>query len=233
MAMDSIDEALRDWKDTLCKAIDVGGLLARDPIAHKWKAPFRSLSLREAISWRMQDFLFQSKLLSDHNHLLGARILLRAAFEALGVLVHLNQLMRCVVSEQLEFNEFSDKTTILLLGSRDGSTEYKAINVITILQKCDLKYPGIFEIYEGLCESAHPNYEGLSGGYSRIDHDEYITHFSNRWTEKFSASHGHGISLCIDTFFHEYNEEWIEAMTKLEKWIVENDDRLERGKLDA
>lgn len=231
--MDAIDKALSDWKDTLCKSIDVGGLLARNPIAHKWKAPFRSLSLREAIGWRMQDLLFQSKLLFDQRHLLGARILLRAAFETLGVLVHLNQLMMLVVSEDLEFNEFSDKTTVLLLGSRDGSTDYKAINVVTILQKCDQKYPGIVEIYEGLCESAHPNYEGLSGGYSRIDHDEYITRLSNRWAERFSASHSHGIALCIETFFHEYNDEWIEAMTKLEEWIVENDERLERGKFDA
>lgn len=228
--MDSIDKTLEEWRKSLCESVDVGGLLTRNPTAHKWKAPFRSLSLRESASWRLQDLLYQSKLLSDLDQLLGARILLRSAFETLAVLIHLNQLMRNVVSGEMDFHAFSDKTTILLLGSRDGSTDYKSLNIVTILQKCDRKYPGIFEIYEGLCESAHPNYEGLSGGYSQIDHDNHITRYSNRWAALFAASQSHGIALCIETFYHEYNDEWIEAMTNLEKWIVENDENLEKSK---
>jgi len=231
--MGSIDEALEEWKTSLCEAVDVGGLFARSPIAHKWKAPFRSLSLRESASWRLQDLLYQSKFLSDAHQLLGARILLRSAFETLAVLIHLNQLMRSVVSGALDFHTFSDKTTILLLGSRDGSTDYNSLNIVTILQKCDRKYPGIFEIYEGLCESAHPNYEGLSGGYSKIDHDNHITHYCNRWADLFAASHDQGIALCIETFRHEYNDEWVEAFTNLEIWIEQNDDKLEKGRFDA
>lgn len=231
--MDLIDKKLEKWKESLCESIDVGGLLARNPVAHKWKAPFRSLSLRESVSWRLQDLLYQSKLLTDSNQLLGARILLRSAFETLAVLIHLNQLMRNVVSGEMNFHDFSHKTTILLLGSRDGTTEFKSLNIVTILEKCDRKYPGIFELYEGLCESAHPNYEGLSGGYTQIDHKNHVTHYSNRWAELFAASQNHGMGLCIDTFYHEYNEEWIDAMTNLERWIVENDEKLESTKGDA
>lgn len=231
--MDQIDKALEEWRESLCESVDVGGLLSRNPIVHKWKAPFRSLSLREAASWRLQDLLYQSKLLSDKNQLLGARILLRSAFETLAVLIHLNQLMRKVVSGEIDFHVFSDKTTTLLLGSRDESTPYKSLNIVTILQKCDRKYPGLFEIYEGLCESAHPNYEGLSGGYSKIDHENHVTLYSNRWADLFATSQNHGISLCIDTFFHEYNDEWLEAMLNLENWIEVNDDKLEKGQYDA
>ncbi len=162
--------------------------------------------------------------------MLGSRILLRSAFETLAVLVHLNQLMRRVVAGELDFHEFSDKTTILLLGSGDGSTDYKSLNIVTILQKSDRRYPGIFEIYEGLCESAHPNYEGLSGGYSQIDHVNHITHYSNRWAERFATAQSHGIALCIETFKFEYNKEWVEAMASLESWIVENDEMLESTK---
>lgn len=231
--MDQIDKTLEEWKESLCESVDVGGLISRNPIVHKWKAPFRSLSLREACSWRLHDLLYQSKLLLDLNQLLGARILLRSAFETLAVLIHLNQLMRKVVSGEMDFHIFSDKTTILLLGSRDESTPYKSQSIITILQKCDRKYPGLYEIYEGLCESAHPNWEGLSSGYTEIDHENRATHYSNRWAELFSTSQNHGIALCIETFFHEYNEEWIEAMTNLENWIEENDEILEKGKFDA
>ena len=231
--MDTIDKSLEEWRESLYESIDVGGLLSRNPNAHKWKAPFRSLSLRESVGWRLQDLLFQSKLLSDSNQLLGARILLRSAFETLAVLIHLNQLMRNVVSGKMDFHGFSDKTTTLLLGSIDGSTEHSALNIVTIIQKCDRKYPGIFEIYEGLCESAHPNYEGLSGGYSKIDHENSVTHYSNRWAELFATSQNHGIALCIQTFCYEYNDEWMEANTSLEKWIVENDDKLEDSKSDT
>jgi hypothetical protein len=231
--MDTIDTTLEEWKKSLCKSVEVGGLLSKNPIAYKWKALFRSLSLREATSWRLQDLLYQSKLLSDLNQLLGARILLRSAFETLAVLIHLNQLIRNVVAGDLNFHAFSDKTTILLLGSRDESTPYKSLNIVTILQKCDRKYLGIFEIYEGLCESAHPNYEGLSGGYTQIDHENHVTYYTNKWADLFATSQNHGIALCIDTFVHEYNEEWIDAMHGLEKWIEENDKELEQSKLDA
>ena len=130
--MDSIDKALAEWRKSLCEPVDVGGLLTRNPVEHKWKATFRSLSLREAISWRLQDLLYQSKLLSNADHLLGARILLRSALETLAVLIYLNQLMRKVVSGDLDFHTFSDKTTILLLGSRDESTHYQSINIVTM-----------------------------------------------------------------------------------------------------
>lgn len=231
--MDSIDKVLKEWNESLCSSIDVAGLISRNPIAHKWKALFRSFSLREAVSWRLQDLLYQSKLLTDSGQILGARILLRSAFETLAVLIHLNQLMRNVVSGKLEFHEFSDKTTTLLLGSKDGSTGFESLNIVTILRKCDKKYPGMFEIYEGFCESAHPNHEGLSGGYTKIDYENFVTHYSNRWAEKFTESQIHGIELCINGFFLEYNDEWVEAMTRLEQWIAENDDRLEKGKYDV
>ncbi len=230
--MDTIDTALEEWEASLCKRVEVGALFAKNPTAHKWKATFRSLSLREAVSWRLQDLLYQSKVLSDKSQLLGARILLRAAFETLAILIHVNQQMRAVVAGEIDFHTFSDKTTVLLLGTRDESSPYKSINIITILQKCDRKYPGIFEIYEGLCESAHPNYEGLSGGYANIDHENHITHYTNKWRDLFGASQNNGIALCIETFYHEYNVEWIEAMDNLEKWIEKNDKKLEKGEYD-
>jgi hypothetical protein len=141
--------------------------------------------------------------------------------------------MRSVVAGTLDFHAFSDKTTILLLGSRDGSTDYKSLNIVTILQKSDRRYPGIFEIYEGLCESAHPNYEGLCAGYSKIDHENHITHYVNRWADQFATAQNHGMALCIETFKFEYNEEWVQAMANLESWIEDNNEMLEKTKSDV
>jgi hypothetical protein len=228
--MRPLDQSLAAWKTSQCRRVEVGGLFSRNKVAHKWKAPFRSLSLRECVSWRSQDLLEQSLLLFDHGHLLGARILLRSALETVAVLILLNQLTRQVLSGSLGFHDFSDKTSVLLLGSRDESTPHKSLNIVTILEKCDTRYPGLMSLYSMLSESAHPNYEGTSIGYSTIDHVDHAVIFSNKWKDMYSAKHLEAIELCMTIFHTEYNDEWTDAFEKLEAWIETNDANLEATK---
>ena len=49
----------------------------------------------------------------------------------------------------------------------------------------------------------------------------------------FLGSQSHGIALCIELSFMSNNDESLEAMTSLENWIEENDEKLEKGKHDA
>jgi hypothetical protein len=228
--MRPVDQSLVDWKQSQCHRIDVGGLFARSKIAHKWKAPFRSLSLREAVSWRTQDLLEQSVALYDAGQLLGARILLRSAFETVAVLIYLNQLTRKVLSGEMSFHDFSDRTTSLLLGSRDESTPHKSLNIITILEKCEARYSGMMSLYAMLSESAHPNYEGMAVGYSEVNHDSYVVQYSNRWKSLYGEQHLEAVGLCTMVFHHEYNEEWADSFEELEKWIETNDVQLEATK---
>lgn len=231
--MRPIDQSLAAWKASQCERLDVGGLYSRNPIAHKWKAPFRSLTLRETVGWRTQDLLEQSLFLYDHDHLLGARILLRSAFETVAILIYLNQITRKVLAGTLDFHDFSDKTSTLLLGSRDNSTNHKSLNIVTVLGNCNSRYPGIEELYSMLSESAHPNYEGTCIGYSSLDRDNHVTTFSNRWKSMYAGKHIDFIELCTTTFHNEYNEEWPDAFEKLEAWIEANDERLEKTKRDV
>lgn len=120
--MDKIALILNNWQSSLCKNLPQGGLYSRNPIAHKWKAPFRSITLRECVFWRIQDLLVQAHVLYGDNHILGSRILIRSAMETLAVLIFLNQLTKKVLTNQLDFHEFSKKTSELLLGSRDKTT---------------------------------------------------------------------------------------------------------------
>ena len=224
------EQKLIDWKSSLCKRVERDALFARSPIAHKWKAPFRSMILRECIAWRAQDILAQSLQLYNLNHLLGARILLRSAFETIAILIYLNQLTRKVLAGSLDFHQFSDKTAELLLGSRDESTNHVAINIITVLQKCNARYSGIESLYAMLSESAHPNYEGTCIGYSDADQKNHITTFSNKWSDMYGKNHLSSIELCITVFNSEYSYEWTDSFEKLELWIVENDSKLEATK---
>jgi hypothetical protein len=231
--MNAIEQNLAAWKESLLLSIPVGGLLSRNPVAYKWKAPFRAMELREAVSWRLHDLITQSYALHQQGHGLGARILLRSGFETLAILIYLNMLLRQVLEGELNFHDFGEKTSVLLLGSRDGSTEHPSLNIVTILQKCNRSYPGIEKLYGALSESAHPNYEGMVVGYSKINHEEYETRFSNRWTELYGDQHLELMELCMTTFYQEYNDVWPTLMEKLEGWVAANDATLEATKTSA
>ena len=230
-SLESADAAIACLKTSLSTKLDLGGLYARNPTAHKWKAPYRSLQLREVVYWRMLDLLDQSLSLHKIDHALGARILLRSALETLAILIYLNQSMEMVLNGKIvDFHAFSTKTEALMLGSKDGSTPFKAISILTVLDGCEKKYVGIRSLYERLCESAHPNCEGMSMGYAAIDQENLVVEFKNRWTEKYAAALPDHIMTCIEIFTHEYNKVWEEAFEKLEAWIKANDEMLEATK---
>jgi hypothetical protein len=228
--MNAVEQNLAHWKNSLLSSIPIGRLLSRNPVAYKWKAAFRVWMLREAVFWRLNDLMTQSYALHEQEHGLGARILLRSAFESLATMIYLNQLTRQVLEGKLSFHDFGNKTATLLLGSRDSSTDHQSINIMTVLEKSDKRYPGIVKLYSILSESAHPNYEGMVVGYSKVDHDEYETHFSNRWMELHGERHLESMELCMGTFHHEYNDVWPDLMEKLEDWIETNDAELESTK---
>ncbi len=228
--MRSLDERLAACKQSLCQKLEISGLYARNPVAHKWKAPFRSISLRESVAWRTQDLLEQSVHLFDADYVLGARILLRSALETVAILIYLNQTTRQVIAGELGFHHFSDKTAILLLGSRDESTAHKSLSIITVLGKCNKRYPGIESIYARLCESAHPNYEGSAIGYSDIDREQHVITYKNKWKSMYGDVHLEWVEACYELFYSEYNNEWPAAFEELESWIAEHDSMLEATK---
>jgi len=230
--MNTIEQNLENWKAGLMKSIPVGGLFSRNPTAYKWKASFRVWMLREAVLWRAHDLLAQSYALYQQEHVLGARILLRSAFETAATLIYLNKSMQQVLDGTLSFHVFSDKTSQLLLGSKNNQGGHVSINIVTVLKHCEKVYPGIEAMYADLSESAHPSWEGLCWGYSKVDHDEFQTNFSNRWMELYGGRQIGATDLCMEILHHEYNDVWPDLMDKLEAWLVTHDAMLESTKND-
>ncbi|MEM7778855.1 MAG: hypothetical protein AAF697_00525 [Pseudomonadota bacterium] len=228
--MDVVEENLANWGGSLFQSIPLAGLISRNAIAYKWKSLYRVWMLRELTLWREHDVLVQSHALYKQGHGLGARTLLRSGLETLATLTFLNMLMQDVLDGKVDFHTFSEKTAVLLLGSRNNDAMPLAINILTVLGKCDKRYPGIMKLYTGLSESTHPNYEGLMCGYSKTDYDEYETTFSNLWMENLGGRHLDEMMFCIETFYHEYNTVWSELIVKLEEWVEANDADLERTK---
>lgn len=227
--MENVEKIVAVWKSSLCEKVEWAGLISRNPTAHKWKATYRSIVLRELTFWRVTDLLDQMVLLAKAGYFLGATILLRSTIETLAVLIYLNQKTKAVLEGQASLYEFSEVTSRLILGSKNSSTKREAINVAhTILKEwCERKYPGIFEIYEDLCESAHPNYEGICRGYSYVNKEDYETVFKNRWAELYGDNLGGMTMEFIRVFEEEYNQVWPEQFNKLEKWLEENNEKLQ------
>lgn len=230
MSEETVESALARLKASRLTSFDIGGLFARNKVAHKWKATFRSLLLREAVLWRLEDLLQQSYALHKMGHALGALILLRSALETLATLIYLNQLTANVINGSLDFRTFGEKTGILLLGCRNKTTDHAALNIQTILQKCVRRYDFIEKFYADLSECAHPNYEGLILGYSRPDHENLIENFANHWANMYSMTHDHKMSTVIMMFEHEYNNVWPKHFSALEEWVVTHDAELEAMK---
>ena len=228
--MDHIEQNLANWRASHVTSIPVGGLLTRNPIAYKWKAPFRCWVLREATLWRITDLLTQSYASHKQGNGLGARILLRSSFETLAALIYMNYNIRAVLAGELHFHKFSHLTTRQVGGSKSEPGWPEAVNVITMIDKADRLYPGLRHIYDSLSESSHPNFMGLVWGYSKVNHDEYETNFSNRWMDLYGEGHTNSMELCMETFLIEYDDVWAALILELESWIVANDAMLEATK---
>jgi hypothetical protein len=228
--MNETEQNLVNWGESLLENIPVAGLLSRNPIAYKWKALFRVWMIRELAFWREHDLMVQSYALHQQAHGLGARILLRSGLETLATLTYLNILMQRVIEGDHNFHAFCETTSALLLGARNNDAMPDAKSILTVLDKCEIRYPGLKKLYADLSESAHPNYEGMMNGYSKTDFQEHVTSFSNRWMTLHGNTHLDKMKLCMETFHYEYNDIWPSLITKLETWIEENDAQLEATK---
>ncbi len=228
--MNEVEQNIANWGAALFDKIPVAGLLERNSVAYKWKSLYRVWMVRELALWREHDLMTQSYALHQQGHGLGARILLRSGFETLATLTYLNLLMQQVLDGNLGFHDFGEKTSTLLLGARNNEEMPNAINILTLLTKCDERYPGLMTLYADLSESAHPNYEGLMGGYSLTDYGEHETTFTNRWMEQHGGRHLDGMMMCMETFHHEYNDVWPTLIETLEAWVEANDVQLEATK---
>ncbi len=95
-------------------------------------------------------------------------VLARSLIETAALLFRLWELVR----DQWGSPEFETTLESIGLGSRDNATDYKSINVLTCIDRCDrfltargYNSGGVREIYDGLSEAGHPNWVGAGLAY--------------------------------------------------------------------
>lgn len=226
--IDQLEYALNSYRENLCKEIDVGGLFARNNTAHKWKVTYRTIVLRELTSWRFVDLLSQAVILEKIGKHVGSRILIRASIETLSVMLYTIRKMENIVRTGDGFYQYSDKTTRLLIGSRNEHTKHEAINILDIVTVASKKHPELQRGYDELSETVHPNWDGFSRMYSEVSERGMVTAFTDNSGRIYGKSQLPIITLLCSIFEVEYNEVWPDAFDNFESWIEKNDKKLER-----
>jgi hypothetical protein len=61
-----------------------------------------------------------------------------------------------------------------------------------------------------------------------LNREKYYTEFGNFAEDKFGMEHEIAIRFSLEIFENEYNNIWPERFDKLEKWLEDNDKKLER-----
>lgn len=225
--MDTIIEKIELLISERTTELDIARMYSRNPTAHKWKECFRVWSLRELVYWRFSDLMYQAALLQKDNYVLGAGILLRASIETLAMLIYSNIQMEKLLRSDHSFWDAANKTIKLLFGSKDGFTEHVAINIISVIEKCDeFRDYELLKTYDQLSESTHPNWDGMQKLYSRIDRDNYIQYFENRAPSHFK-SNPPLFNLLLVIFAEEYAVTWPDNFEQFEEWLEKNNEKLE------
>jgi len=157
---------------SLPKSIDPAG------ISLTAKIPYKVLIYRESIIWRTEEIARTTVQHYSNKELASALILTRALMEGVGAAWYLlNSMQHATESNDLDV--FDDKILKLLIGSKSDVTDVSAINVLTFIDRADKNVTGFRNVYDGLCEFAHPNWSGTSLLFARNDHDEIFTEFGN------------------------------------------------------
>lgn len=170
-----IGERLKHLEQSLPTLID-------PPRLSRAKMPFKALSYRETLIWRMVDLTRGSLSSFRATNLAAAIVLTRASVETSAALWYLSEKMEGAVAAN-ELADLDDRLMSLSLGSKTNELLPNPINVLTFVKHVAKRLPEFEQQYDLLSEFAHPNWAGTSGLYARIDHENCLVEYGPRATE--------------------------------------------------
>jgi hypothetical protein len=141
-------------------------------ISHHAKLPFKAMSLRGILMYRVAELSKAAHHLYEARSLIPAFVLSRAVVETGALLFALLKNMRRVVREQ-EVGDVDDFLMKALFGRRTPNYDLPAFNVLTLIDHMDKESEGVRNLYDFLCEYTHPNYSGSYGAYGSEDKENY------------------------------------------------------------
>jgi len=154
------------------------------------KYPFKLMSFINSMNWRMYETARAAILLMENNLVLPSLGLVRACWENMAVTYELMVLVRTCCEKSI-IDDSVDVTLMRAMFSNryekgdqyvsaehyEAFKDYRAKNILTLIQKVEKDYPETKNFYSNLCEFVHPNGDGVVGSYSQLDEVSDMTFF--------------------------------------------------------
>jgi len=153
-------------------------VLKMPPYSPKPGEKLRRLSLvwREALLHRIVDLSSAALQMFQQGRLVPGCTLTRSVYETVAQLYCFHKKIVTAV-EKKNLKEISEQVDKGAWGSKDGSTEVTATNVLTAISHLNKEFKGSEGEYFHLCEYAHPNMKGVLGSYTCFDLPAYNVTF--------------------------------------------------------
>lgn len=141
------------------------------------KTALKAHLIRASLLHRYYDLAKNSKTLSNEGSVIPALILARAAFETAALLYYTYTKIDAAVKTG-GVSEIDDILMRIMFGERlqqiTEDANISAVNILTVINLLDkqmekLGVQGIRDLYDDLCEFAHPNFSGAFGAYATED----------------------------------------------------------------
>lgn len=198
--MNEIKERLSAIEASLPRQMDI---LAVSP---RSKLPFKALSYRETLIWRMAELSQSAYEEFASERLASAIILTRGAVETCAALWYLKTRVSAAVKAG-STGDIDSYLTRLFGGNRIDKDMPQAINVLNFVDSVEKDLEGFRHQYDILSEYAHPNWSGTTGLYSRIDQEAFSVAFGSNPRNLPSPKHVGviNLSVALGLFEHTYN----------------------------
>ena len=136
----------------------------------KSKLPFKAQAIRELLLHRTSALASAAVDLFEQKRVIPAVVLTRCIVETLAVLFGFHgRLERFLKDEPKDARVLDQFLVSCLVGSRNhpDSGMPKAVNILTLVDRIEKTAPGFRDVYDTLCEVAHPNWAGTFGAFGR------------------------------------------------------------------
>ena len=192
-----IDELFIECADYICelKTHCVESMFCRE---YSWRAkhPFKVMSFVNAMTWRMYDMSHAALTLMQQDSIIPSLCLVRACWENMVATYELKELvLDCCKQKTIPSNVDDTLMRILYSNRYDAGNrymggehyehfkEYKAKNILTLVQRIEKVYPQVKDFYSTICEFVHPNGDGVCGSYSQLDEETHTVLFGPQFSQ--------------------------------------------------
>lgn len=165
---------------------------------YSWRAkyPFKVMSYVNAMTWRMYDMSNAALTLMRQDAIVPSLCLVRACWENMVATYELEEIVKECCKQEIVPSNVDDKLMRILYSNRYDKDnryvggehyelfkEYKAKNILTLVQIIEKDYPEVKDFYSTICEFVHPNGDGVCGSYSQLDEDIQTVMFCPQFTQ--------------------------------------------------